>query len=614
MIELEGYEPLEALGESGTALLLRARPVANGAPVVIKLLKSEHPTPEEVARLHHEYRIARDLRVDGVVRPCGVERFKHRIGLVLEDFEGTSLKSVIRPGGLESGVFLGLAISLAETLGQLHDADVIHKDINPSNIVVDGSLSTVKITDFGIATRLPRLHRETKSPGHLEGTLTYLSPEQTGRMNRAVDHRSDFYALGATFYEMLTGRPPFEAQDAMELVHCHLAVRPRPPAELDPAIPEALSDIVLKLLAKSPEDRYQSAFGLTQDLKTCLEQWQAKLTVDPFPLGRSDVSSRFQIPERLYGREEEIADLVAAFGRVSDGATELLLISGTSGIGKSVLVQEIQRPTVERRGHFISGKFDQYSGSVPYRSLIEAFGELVRQLLGEPPERIAGWREQILEVLGANAGVVAEVIPDVKLIIGEPPPVPELGPTEAQNRFNLVFRQFIGVFTRPEHPLVLFLDDLHWADVASLRLLRTLVSDPDARYLLVIGAYRPEAVTPSDPLSLALGAIDPSSVRRIELGPLPLDTVTELVADTLRAPREEVAPLASLVHERTGGNPFFLGQFLRSLYGDGLIRFAADTGRWISNLAGIRERGMTDNVVELMAEKAPSCLSKARRL
>jgi predicted ATPase/signal transduction histidine kinase len=603
-VELEGYEDVELLGESAAAILLRARVEGTTASVVIKLLTSEYPTPEEVARLAHEHRIVEDLHLDGVVRPLRIERFKHRVGLIFEDSGGSSLRSMIGPTGLDTETFLRVAIPLVRTLGHLHEADVIHKDLNPSNIVVDDTLSTVQITDFGIASRLPRVvHRDARPADRLEGTLPYLAPEQTGRMNRAVDHRSDFYALGATFYEALTGQPPFTATDAMELVHCHLAVRPVPPRDINPAVPEALAGIVMKLLAKSPEDRYQSAYGLLRDLETCQVAWREHQQIGGFSLGRHDMPSRFSIPDRLYGREAETGELLGSLDRVAGGSAELVLLVGGSGVGKSVLVQEIQGPTVERHGHFIRGKFDQYSGSAPYASLIDAVKELVHQLLGEPPERIATWRDTILTALAGNAAVVGDVIPDVTRITGPLPPVAELGPTETQNRFNVVFRRFIRTFARPEHPLVVFLDDLHWADVASIRLLRTLVSDPDARHLLIIGAYRPESVDPSGPLATAIADLDPSSVRHIELGPLDAETVTELVADTVRAARDEAAPLAHLVHERTAGNPFFVNQFLRSLFEDGLLRFAADSGRWEWNLAKIRERGMTHNVVELLAAR-----------
>ncbi|MGH9011423.1 MAG: ATP-binding protein, partial [Acidimicrobiia bacterium] len=599
-IELEGYEAIEALGESAGATLLRARSQDDGTWVVIKLLKSEYPTPEEVSRLAHEHRIVGDLQLEGIVRPLRIERFKHRVALIFEDSGGSSLRSMIGPTGLDTETFLRVAIPLVRTVGHLHDADVIHKDLNPANIVVDDTLSTVQITDFGIASRLPRVHRDAAPADRLEGTLPYLSPEQTGRMSRAVDHRSDFYALGATFYEALTGRPPFTAEDAMELVHCHLAVRPAPPREVNPSVPEALSDIVLKLLAKSAEDRYQSAYGLLQDLERCQIALREHQRIDAFPLGAQDVASRFSVPDRLYGREAEVAELLAALERAASGSTELLLLVGGSGTGKSALVQEIQGPTIERRGYFIGGKFDQYSASTPYGSLIDAMRELVHQLLGEPPDRITAWRDAILTALAGNAAVVGDVVPDVTRITGPLPPVAELGPTETQNRFNVVFRRFIRTFARPEQPLVIFLDDLHWADAASIRLLRTLVSDPEARHLLIVGAYRPEAVDPSAPLAAAIASLDPSSTPRIELGELDLSTVTDLVADTVRAPQDEAASLAGLVHERTAGNPFFVIQFLRSLFEDGLLRFAVDTGQWTWDLPGIRERGMTDNVVELL--------------
>ncbi|HEV3364254.1 MAG TPA: AAA family ATPase, partial [Acidimicrobiia bacterium] len=616
VVELEGYEAVEPLGESATALLLRARPEGTATSAVIKLLKSEYPTPEEVSRLAHEHRIVEGLPLEGIVRPLRIERFKHRIGLILEDSGGSSLRSMIGPTGLDTETFLRVAIPLVRTLGHLHDADVIHKDLNPSNIVVDDALSTVQITDFGIASRLPRVHRDAAPADRLEGTLPYLSPEQTGRMNRAVDHRSDFYALGATFYETLTGRPPFTADDAMELVHCHLAVRPVPPQEVNPSVPEALSDIVVKLLAKSPEDRYQSAYGLLQDLEQCQIAWRERQRIDAFPLGEQDVASRFSVPDRLYGREAEVVELLAALERTSNGSTELLLLAGGSGTGKSALVQEMQGPTIERRGYFIRGKFDQYSGNAPYGSLIDAVRELVHQLLGEPPERITAWRDAILTALAGNAAVVGDVVPDVTRITGPLPPVAELGPTETQNRFNVVFRRFIRTFARPDQPLVMFLDDLHWADAASIRLLQTLLSDPEARNLLIVGAYRPEAVDASGPLAAAIDSLEPSSTRCIEIGDLDLSMVTDLVADTVRAPRDETVALAGLVHERTAGNPFFVIQFLRSLFEDGLLRFAVDTGRWTWDLPGIRERGMTDNVVELLTgrvEELPTETQEALR-
>ena len=525
-VELEGYEELEALGESAAAMLLRAREPGSGTSVVIKLLKSEHPTPEEVSRLAHEHRIVESLQLDGIVRPLRIERFKHRVGLILEDSGGSSLRSMIGPTGLDAETFLRVSIPLVKTLGHIHDADVIHKDLNPSNIVVDDTLSKVQITDFGIASRLPRVYRDAGPADRLEGTLPYLSPEQTGRMNRAIDHRSDFYSLGATFYEALTGRPPFAADDAMEMVHCHLAVRPVPPLEVNPSVPEALSDIVVKLLAKSAEDRYQSAYGLLRDLEVCQAAWRDGQRIDAFPLGLHDVSSRFNIPDRLYGREAETAELLASLDRAANGKTELLLLVGGSGTGKSVLVQELERPTVERRGFFIRGKFDQYSASAPYASLIDAVKELVHQLLGEPPDRVAAWRDAILPDWPAMRRWSATSSPTSPGSPGPSHPSQNWGRRKRRTASTSCSGGSSGRSPAPEQPLVIFLDDLHWADAASIRLLRTLVSDPEARNLLIVGAYRPEAVDPSGPLAAAIAALDPSSVRRIELGALDLATVT----------------------------------------------------------------------------------------
>ncbi|MGH9006084.1 MAG: ATP-binding protein, partial [Acidimicrobiia bacterium] len=333
-------------------------------------------------------------------------------------------------------------------------------------------------------------------------------PEQTGRTDRVPDHRSDLYSLGVTFYEMLTGRVPFPGEDPLEVIHCHLAVRPVPPSETNPKIPAVISEIVDKLLAKQPEGRYQSAYGLRRDLELCLEAWRSGGTVEPFPIGRHDRAGRFDLPDRLYGRDDDARTLLTAFERVSLGGAGVVLLSGPSGVGKSALVHQVRQAIAARGGWLVEGKFDQYAQGGPYASLIAALRQLMRQLLGESAERLAAWKRTITEALGANAGLVVEVVPEVELITGEVPPAADVGPTEAQNRFKLVFSQFLGLFARPEHPLILFLDDLHWADVDSLRLLRSVVIAPEAAHLLVIGAYRPDTVGPSHPLTLTLVDLD----------------------------------------------------------------------------------------------------------
>ncbi|HAI69244.1 MAG TPA: serine/threonine protein kinase, partial [Gammaproteobacteria bacterium] len=487
----------------------------------------------------------------------------------------------------------------------LHQRYLIHKDINPSNIILNTTTKQLKLIDFGISTVLSRENTTFSNPNLLEGTLAYLSPEQTGRMNRAIDYRTDFYSLGVTFYELLTGQLPFPMSDALEVVHCHIAKQPVPPHSLKSELPQAISEIVLKLMAKNAEDRYQSSYGLKADLADCLRQWQTAGQIEPFPLARADVSDRFEIPQKLYGREAEIATLIAVAERVSQGASEMMLVAGYSGIGKSALVQEIYKPLTRQRGYFIAGKFDQFQRDIPYASLIQAFQSLMRQLLTESEAAIARWRKKLVNALGTNGQVIIEVIPEAERIIGPQPAIPPLGPTEAQNRFNLVFQNFINVFTQPEHPLVMFLDDLQWADGASLKLIQLLMTAKDSHYLFLMGAYRDNEVSLGHPLMLTLDDIKKAKalVNTITLSPLTLPHLTELMTDIFHCQPKAVKPLAELVQSKTGGNPFFVNEFLKSLYADTLVTFDYQQGHWQWDLAQIQAQQITDNVVALMADK-----------
>ena len=608
----DGDRNFQVLWEDGDRVFCRAwRQDADGSRhVVLAVLPAaEHPTAATLDRLAHEYGLKDALDGTWAVRPLELVRDHGRTMLVLEDSGGEPLDRLLG-APMEVEGFLHLAIGIAVALGKVHQAGLLHKDVKPANILVHRAGGEVRLTGFGIASRLPRERQAPEPPETIAGTLAYMAPEQTGRMNRSVDARSDLYALGITLYQMLTGTLPFTAADPMEWVHCHIARKPIPPAERLKEVPSAVSAIILKLLAKTAEDRYQTASGLESDLRHCLAAWEARARIDDFPLGEHDTPDRLFIPEKLYGRAREIMTLLAAFDRiVKSGAPELVLVSGYSGIGKSAVVNELHKVLVPPRGLFAAGKFDQYKRDIPYAPLAQAFQGLIRPLLGKSDAELAPWRDALREALGPNGQLMVDLVPELRLIIGDQPPVFELPPQDAQRRFQLVFRRFVGVFARPEHPLALFLDDLQWLDAATLDLLEHVATQPELRHLLLVGAYRDNEVTPEHPLMRRLAAIRSAGgrVQEIVLAPLGLEDVGRLIADTLHGAPEHVAPLASLVHEKTAGNPFFTIQFLTALAEEGML--IADHGqeRWSWDLERIRAKGYTDNVVDLM-------LGKLRRL
>ncbi|HEY1011381.1 MAG TPA: serine/threonine-protein kinase PknK, partial [Herpetosiphonaceae bacterium] len=603
MIEQRAYAISQQLHVGDHTVVYRGERTGDGRPVILKVLKTPHPAPPDIARLRHEYEVARRLDLPSVVRPLALEPFDQTMALVLEDFGGQSLDRLGGPA--DPGLVLRLAIGLADTLGQIHGRNVIHKDVKPANIIANLATGEIKLTDFGIASTLSRETPALFSPNRLEGTVAYMSPEQTGRMNRALDYRSDFYSLGVTLYQLLTGELPFQSADLMELIHSHIAREAPPARRADGALPPQVAAIVARLLAKTAEERYQSAFGLKADLEECERQWRETGAIAPFPLGRADLSERFQLPQRLYGRERELDGLLAAFERARSGRSELLLVAGSSGIGKSSLVHEIHKPVVRERGYFASGKFDRLERSIPYSALINAFRDLARQLLSEDEERLAGWRGRLLAALAPNSRLISDAVPEVALIVGEQPAPPELPPAEAQHRFAYVFHSFVQVFAQPEHPLVLFLDDLQWADSASLKLIEQLLADRAGRALLLIGAYRDNETGAGHPLLLTLDALKDAEapVSSISLAPLALDDVARLAADTLHADPASVRPVAEAVFQKTAGSPFFINQMLQTLYERGALR--ADPGRlrWTWDEAELRGMQIADNVVELLAAK-----------
>ncbi|MBW4636411.1 MAG: AAA family ATPase [Iphinoe sp. HA4291-MV1] len=600
-----GYRIITKIYESSNSLVYRVLHNQDNQPIILKILKDNYPTPSELTRYKQEYEITRSFNLDGVIKAYDLHRYQNSMVILLEDFGGESLKIWMARRKFTLEEFLTISIKIAQSLGAIHRSNIIHKDINPSNIVYNPETGQLKIIDFGISTFLPRENPIIYNPTHLEGTISYISPEQTGRMNRVIDYRTDFYSLGVTFYELLTHQLPFKTSDPMELVHCHIAKQPVPPHEISDEIPKTVSNIVMKLLAKTAEERYQSAWRLKADLEACLHQLQTNGQISNLPIAHQDISDKFQILQKLYGREEEVTQLLTTFERVSQGTTEMLLITGYSGSGKSALVNEIHKPIVRQRGYFISGKFDQFKRTIPYASVILAFQELVRQLLTESEEQIQTWKQNLLEALGNNAQVIIDVIPEVELIIGKQPPVLQLGSVESQNRFNLVFQQFIGVFTKKEHPLVIFLDDLQWADSASLNLIQLLMTNPDSQYLLMIGAYRDNEVSATHPWMLTLERIQEvvARVGKITLQPLNIDQVNQLIADTLSCSTEKSKLLAELVFNKTNGNPFFLTQLLQSLYKNNLLSFDYENSCWYWDIEQIEAVGIMANVVDLMINK-----------
>src|SRR3984885_4811816 len=614
--EASGYV-LVPLREGADFTLYRGRQHGNPRPVLVVALTGEQPSPQSLRRLEHEYSLAAELDPAWAARPLALSRHEGRTILVLKDPGGEPLDRILERGHgqlLDVARVLRIAIGLTTALGQVHRRGLTHKDIKPENVLVDDD-DRVWLTGFGIASRLPRERQVPAPPETISGTLAYMAPEQTGFMNRSVDSRSDFYSLGVTLYRMLTGALPFAAADPLEWVHCHIARRPTRPSDRA-AVPEPVCAIAMKLLAKNAEDRYQSALGVATDLQRCFEQWESIGCIEPFQLGTHDVPGRLLIPEKLYGRACEVETLLAAFDRiVKGGAAELVLVSGYSGIGKSSVVHELHKVLVPPRGLFASGKFDQYKRDIPYSTLVQAFQSLVRQLLGKSNIELATWRDALEEALGPNARLMTDLIPELNLIIDDPQPVPELDPKQAQSRFQLVFRRFIGVFARQEHPLALFLDDLQWLDAATLDLLEDLLTQSDLQHLMLIGAYRDNEVDATHPLKHKLDAIRQAGalVQEIHLAPLTCDDFKQLIADALRCDPAHVAPLAQLVEEKTAGNPFFVVQFLYTLAEEGLLRLDHDAVCWSWDLDRIHAKGYTDNVVDLLVSKVARLPVKTQR-
>ncbi len=604
MENISDYEILEKVAETPAALVFRARRPDVPETRIIKLLKAETATPSEIAGFKQEYELIKQIDSENVVRVYDIFRHQDDFALVMEDFGGVSLKRFLDTNQLDIRTFLHIGISVAGALDAVHGRGIVHKDIKPGNILINIDSSAVKITDFGVSSMLTHLQDAIYHPDVISGTLPYMSPEQTGRTNRGIDYRTDLYSLGAALYEALAGRVPFQSNDPLELIHAHLAAVPKPPAEYGENIPQILSDIIMKLLSKNAEERYQTARSVMKDLQKCLKSFDSTGRIEPFKPAVNDIADRFNIPQKLYGREDEFSRLTAEFQSVCEGRPKIMFVSGRPGIGKSAIVYELQKPVAAKRGWFISGKYEKLRRDVPYLGLIQAFQGLVRRLLSESGEKIREWRTTLQDALDPNGGIITEMIPEVELIIGKQAPAAELGPEEIRNRFNIVFRNFISVFARKEHPLTIFLDDIQWADHATLELIKNLIADTDIGFLFIVAAYRDSEMFEAHPVSEIKKELETMDVRcgEIRIGPMKPVDIKALLLDFLKCAEDRAEALAEIVHEKTGGNPFFVIQFLHTLYNEKVLTFRPETG-WRWDNENLRRMQVTDNVVELMAGK-----------
>jgi len=573
-------------------------------PVVIKKPSKRYPSRRSLRSLEKEYEMTRSLNaVEGVRKAMGQQSIENQQALILEYIDGETLRDHIRRKTLSLRAKLEIAIDLTRVLGEIHRHDIIHLDLNSKNILIANEHQAVHLIDLGSASRITGNVHQKVPPDMMLGTLPYISPEQTGKINRAVDERSDLYSLGVVLYELVTGQLPFDSKNPMELIHSHIARVPVSPSEVSSEIPEVISSIILKLLTKNAEDRYQSAAGVQVDLEKCLQRLRPDNTIEGFPVGEADYSSRLKFPQKLYGRESELKELMSAFKRACRETSSIMFVSGYSGIGKTALVEEIQRSVSEKRGYFLKGKFDQYLRTTPYTAITQAFAEFVSQILAEPEKNFNEWRDKIQSAVGDLGKVLTEVMQALEELIGDQPNVPQLGGQEAENRFNYVFINFLLTVATKEHPLVLFIDDLQWIDAASLRLLKVIQSDFNQPRLLVVGAYRDNEVDVSHPLMEIIGDREKKGMPLLilKLDNLQQQNLETLLSDTLRS-QKGIKELGRTIYEKTQGNPFFTRRLLSFLHEEGHIRYDFGTNSWKWDIGDINTAAIADNVADLLAK------------
>lgn len=605
MISISGYALREKMRRNHNIDTYYALRLKDRCRVLLKTPNKFHSNSENLAILQHEYHLLNMIETPTIIKAYDFLQNTYAPVLILEDVKGQLLTSYLLMHRLSIDDFFNLALQLVDIVGELHQRQIIHKEINPSNIVIDPENLMLKLVDLSASTKLTEETLDDLKLSELGEGLAYISPEQTGRINRPVDYRTDFYSLGITFYEMLANQLPFQAIDALELVHCHIAKKPPTVLHVRTDIPKMLAAIIDKLLGKMPEERYSSIIGLKSDLQECFRQWQLKGSISEFSLGAHDIRDHLIISHNLYGREKQVNQLIKVFNRVCQGTKEIIFVAGYSGIGKTSLVKEVHKPIIQHKGYYIKGKFDQLQRSVPYSAIVAAFKNLVKQVLSESEDRLEKIKKFLIYSLGNVGQVVIDVIPDVELIIGKQAPVRSLNPTEAQIRFNLVFQNFVRAFAQPEHPLVLFLDDLQWADNSSLNFIENLLQDRETNYLLIIGAYRNNEINENHPLQLSINNLNNNKVAlsTLTLKPLRLNNIQELLHDTLSGSPKKIQGLAQCIYDKTQGNPFFINAFLKTIYEQKSLNFSYERGEWEWDLANIQQQSATDNVIDLLTTK-----------
>lgn len=614
---MQNYKINHEIYSSLKRVVYRGVRLSDNAPVIIKTTTDEYSDKENIAKLQHEYAILKTLKSPHIIKAYGIEQFDHRSALIMEDNAFITLQEFMLQKKINLDLFFKIAKQLTSVLQEVHDAHIIHEDINPSNVLVkiEGENVNICLIDFHIATSLSQDQQSITSPEGLEGTLPYMAPEQTGRINRPIDKRADLYSLGATLYQLLTGKLLFTADSPIEWIHGHIAKQPKTPYEINPDIPLVVSNMIMKLLAKSPEERYYTAHGFLADLDHAMSEWLHTHTIDIFSLGEKDKTGIFQLSHKLYGRETDIEKLTAAYQRIRNGDRELFLISGYSGIGKTSLVNELHKPLTKQDGYFASGKYERLQQEVPYHGLIRAFQQLIRLLLTGGDEKIAYWRDRLNKVLYPNGQLIVDVIPEIEILIGKQPAVPSLPSAESRNRFELVFFDFIHAFAHKRHPIVIFLDDFQWADLASLNLIKQFLRDETLRYFLLVAAYRDNEVKGGHPLLEMIGTIEKYEVpvQHLEVKPLNLANVTHLISDTLNT-QSDVTSLATLIHEKTGGNPFFVNTFMKKIYDEKYLTFDVKKREWTWDLPVLKSMVISDNVTDIIIDNMTKLRVEAQQL